>query len=111
MALFVDSDQQQALGALKERMERLLGDDLVFLRVFGSRARGDAEADSDLDVALVARNLDSGRRREILDEVAEIELEWLAPLSLILLSEEDFLDLRNRERRIALDIVREGVEL
>ncbi|MEJ2147767.1 MAG: nucleotidyltransferase domain-containing protein [Acidobacteriota bacterium] len=111
MALSVDWDQQQALGALKERMERLLGDDLVFLRVFGSRARGDAEADSDLDVALVARNLDSGRRREILDEVAEIELEWLAPLSLILLSEEDFLDLRNRERRIALDIVREGVEL
>lgn len=111
MAVFVDSDQQQALDALKERMARLLGDDLVSLRVFGSRARGDAEADSDLDVALVARNLDSGRRREILDEVAQIELEWLAPLSLILLSEEDFLDLRDRERRIALDIVREGVEL
>ena len=92
-------------------MTRSLGADLVHLRLFGSRARGDAERDSDLDVALIVRNLDRTRRRRILDQVAEIELEWLATISLLLLAEEDYLDLKQLERRIALDIERDGVEL
>lgn len=111
MPTLLDSAQQQALQELKKRMTHLLGADLVHLRLFGSRARGDAERDSDLDVALIVRNLDRPRRREILDQVAEIELEWLAPISLLLLAEEDYLDLKQRERRIALDIERDGVEL
>jgi hypothetical protein len=48
---------------------------------------------------------------QILDEVAELELEHHMPLSVLVLSEEQFNHLKKRERRIALDIEREGIPL
>jgi len=92
-------------------MKKLLGKDLIHLKLFGSRARGDADVDSDLNVVLVVGNLSKKRRREILDQVADIEMEHLTPISLLLISQEDFRQLLSRERRIALDIEREGVPL
>ena len=43
--------------------------------------------------------------------LADIEFEYLRSLSTLILSEEDFLLLRKRERRIAVDIEREGTGL
>jgi hypothetical protein len=40
--------------------------------------------------------------------VAETELEHLIPLTLLILSDEDFEYLKSMERRIALDIERKG---
>jgi len=50
-------------------------------------------------------------RNRILDVVARIELEYGVPLSTLILQEEEYRRLLNRERRIALDIDREGVGL
>jgi len=107
----VTPQHRLALRDLKDAMEKLLGKDLIQLKLFGSRARGDADADSDLDVVLIAGNLTRKRRREILDQVADIELEHLTPISLLLISQEDFRRLLSRERRIAVDIEREGVPI
>ncbi|MGC8670194.1 MAG: nucleotidyltransferase domain-containing protein [Thermoprotei archaeon] len=55
------------LGVLK----RHFGDDLISVVVFGSVARGDSRADSDLDVLIVARGLPEGQldRPKLFDEV------------------------------------------
>jgi predicted nucleotidyltransferase len=100
-----------ALADLKARLRALLGDSLVRLDLFGSRAHGDEYGDSDIDVAVVVRGLDGPVRESILTEVAEIELRHLTPLSVVLFSEENFFDLLRRERRIAMDIVSEGKPL
>ena len=107
--LELSSREAGALADLKGRLAGLLDDRLVDLRVFGSKARGDAEADSDLDVAVIVKGLSRALRRRIYTEAAEVELQWLQPVSLLLFSEEDFARLRGRERRIALDIEREGI--
>ncbi|MBW2312033.1 MAG: hypothetical protein JRF35_13345 [Deltaproteobacteria bacterium] len=41
----------------------------------------------------------------------EIELAYLLPIAVVVLSEEEFDHLKKRERRIALDIDREGIPL
>jgi hypothetical protein len=110
-AVVTDEEVRAALAALKQRLESLLGDALVNLRLYGSRARGDAEPDSDVDVAIVVRDPASGTRDRILREVAEVELETLVPLSTIVFPEDDFRRLLEGERRIALDIEREGIPL
>jgi predicted nucleotidyltransferase len=51
---------------------------LAALAVFGSRARGNPRADSDLDVAILPATLDSGERRRLQAEVA-VALAHLAP--------------------------------
>ena len=49
----MDASIQGILQELRRRFEQLYGDRLVHLVLFGSRARGDAEPDSDIDVLVV----------------------------------------------------------
>lgn len=79
--------------------------------MFGSRARGDFVDGSDIDVVVIVEGLDPALKDRILEEVARVELEHLRPVSVLALDEEEFNRLYCRERRIALDIRREGVAL
>jgi len=92
-------------------MESQLGDRLVKMVVFGSRARGDFDAGSDTDIAIIVRELSRELKYQILDTVAEIEMKFIIPLSVIVFSENEFERLKKRERRIALDIEKEGIPL
>ncbi len=108
---FLSSDQKAVLSRLKIELDDLLHQDLRRVVLFGSRARGDAEADSDLDVAIIVNDLTRKRKRQILDVVTDLELRYLAPVSTFILSSEDFERLRSRERRIARDIEQEGIAI
>ncbi len=99
------------LQELKRSLEAFLGDQLVNMVLFGSKARGDYHDESDVDVAVIVRGLTRKLKGRILDEVAELELEHHVPVSLLVFSEEEFNHLKKRERRIALDIEREGIPL
>jgi uncharacterized protein len=102
--------QDPLFKELKGNLQALAGDRLrMFL--FGSRVRGDYDDESDIDVAIIVRNLNGKLKNQILDEVADIELKYLTPLSTMVISEDDFDFLKKRERRIALDIEREGIPL
>jgi predicted nucleotidyltransferase len=102
---------ETVLSELKRRLSSLLGSRLARLVLYGSRARGDYDKDSDVDVAIIVRDLDRATKNEVLETVADVELTHLAPLSTIVLSEDSFRELLNRERRIALDIEQEGIPL
>jgi len=84
---------------------------MIKMVLYGSRARGDYNEESDTDIAIIIRGLSRELKDRILSRVAEIEFEYLRSLSTLVISEEDFHLLRNRERRIALDIEREGIPL
>ena len=96
---------------LKRFLESFLGDLLINMVLFGSMARGDYHDESDVDVAIIVRGLTRKLKSQILDEVAKLELEHHMPVSVLVLSDEEFNRLKKRERRIALDIEREGIPL
>jgi predicted nucleotidyltransferase len=99
------------LRELKRSLKSFLGDQLVSMVLFGSRARGDYHDQSDMDVAVIVRGLTRRLKGQILDEVAKLELDHHTPLSVLVFSDEEFNHLKKRERRIALDIEREGIFL
>ncbi len=103
------SEERAALSELRSRLVVLLGSRLQKVLLFGSKARGDAEADSDTDVAIIVEGLDQSLKRQILDIVTDIELNHLTPLSTLIMSKADFDQLKARELRLAEDIEREGV--
>jgi predicted nucleotidyltransferase len=103
--------EDKALTDLKESLQTFLGNRLVRLVLFGSRARGDYSGESDFDIAILVRGLTRELKNQILDKVSEIEFEYLTPFSALVLSEDEFSHLKRRERRIALDIEAEGVSL
>lgn len=110
-AVKTEEQVRAALATLKERLTEMLGGSLVKLALYGSRARGDHDPDSDIDVAVVVRGLDHDLKERILTAVAEIELDQLVALSTLVFSESHYQSLLSHERRIALDIEEEGVPL
>jgi predicted nucleotidyltransferase len=104
-------EERAAVEELKREVVRLVGARLKGFYLFGSKARGDDDPESDLDVAILIDQLDRHTKSKILDIVTDIELRNLVVISSLVLSWEDFADLRRRERRIAFDIEREGIAL
>lgn len=102
---------EKTLEEIKRKTSALLGDRLNRIVLYGSRARGDYGLDSDIDVAIIVKDLDRETKNRILETIADVELRYLTPVSALVLSEKSFLELLTRERRIALDIEREGVPL
>lgn len=101
-------ENENVLKELKRTIEEQIGDRLVKMVLYGSRAKGDFDNESDIDIAMIVRELSRELKHQILDSVAEIEMRYLTPLSVHILSEKEFEHLKRRERRIALDIEREG---
>ncbi len=101
-----------ALDWYARQVGTLVGDRLVHLCVFGSYSRGTARPESDVDVAVVVRDLtreETVRLRELCGD-ASVRFRG-APLSSWVVSEQHFKMLENREQRIALDVLREGLPL
>ncbi|MDP2755765.1 MAG: nucleotidyltransferase domain-containing protein [Nitrospirota bacterium] len=103
--------EEKILIELKNTLKEFLGDRMTKLILYGSRARGDYDDESDIDVAIIVRGLTRELKNQILDMVADIEIKYFMPLSTLVISEDDFELLKKRERRIALDIEREGIQL
>jgi len=98
-------DFDRVLKRLKKELEDLYGDRLKELYLYGSRARGEARPDSDVDIAVVLDDFDSPfteitRMSAI---TAEPSLEADLVLSVIPIRQEEWGDeatifLRNAER-------------
>jgi len=102
---------EQIFFDLKKRLQEIAGDRLITMILYGSRARGDYSKDSDTDIAIIVRGLTREVKKRMLSSVAEVEFDYLRSLSTLILSEDDFLLLKKREHRIALDIEREGIPI
>jgi predicted nucleotidyltransferase len=101
---------RSVLAELRRRLEELYGDRLVKLVLFGSRARGDARPDSDIDVLVVLRGpVQVGTEIERGSTVtAPLSLERGVVISCVYVPEERY----NSDRSPLLsNIVAEGVPL
>lgn len=105
------NDEKKAVAEIREHLNRLVGSRLRGLYVFGSKARGDYDAESDVDLAILVDELDKSMKRSIIDIVVEVETQYLVVISSLVLSWKEFSHLLERERRLALDIEKEGIPI
>lgn len=82
------------------------------IRLFGSAARGDWTEESDIDVLVLL----DGPPGHDADEISRLafhlgSVEAGIPLRALVMSEPQFQHLLSRERRLALDIRAEGIDL
>ena len=94
-------------GRLRRRFEGRVGQ----VRLFGSYARGDFHAESDVDVLVVVHGLTERERRETFEAAYEVYLERWVDISPLSLSSAEWSDRRARELRLVADIEREGIAL
>lgn len=84
---------------------------LAHLRIFGSRARGEGDEESDIDMLVLLKTVDTKMKNYVWDTANDLLLETWVNISPLVMTEDDFNHLLDIERLIALDIVREGIEL
>jgi predicted nucleotidyltransferase len=68
--------ERQALASVKTALKTLLGENLVSLRLFGSRARGEGTPESDLDVLVLVRTKDPALCRRIVEAALDADLAY-----------------------------------
>jgi uncharacterized protein len=102
---------QAALSDFARRVRGSLELRLHGLSLFGSWARGEAHAHSDVDVWVLVDCFDPSTRTAPFEAAQETLLEHGVDLTVTVMDEREWQQLRGRERRIARDIEREGIAL
>lgn len=102
---------RRALEELGRRLAARFGDSLVLVRLFGSRARGEADAASDVDVAVVLQHAEWRERCAVIDLAADIGLEHGLDISPTVFDQSTYARWRQQERPLVMDIEREGIPL
>lgn len=99
------------LERFSEQARRRFGAEVEEIRLFGSRARGDHKDDSDLDLFVVHRTESREVRRALSGLACDLAGEMELPFwpSTLIMTGKHFQELLKRERRLALDIMAEGI--
>jgi predicted nucleotidyltransferase len=87
------------------------GDRVRALALFGSRARGDGDENSDVDLLVVIEALTGAERREIGNQSGDAVTNHDVIVAPFALSAARWEELRSRERLIAREIERDQVPL
>jgi uncharacterized protein len=94
---------------LKERLSALV--QVIDFRVFGSRARGNADEYSDMDVFIEIEHLDRSLKERLLDIAWEVGFENFMVISPLIYTRDEIENSPHRASPIVKVIFREGVPL
>jgi len=94
---------------LKERLSEVVN--LIDFRVFGSRARGDADDLSDMDVFLEVESLDKELKEKISDIVWEVGFENFVVISSLIFTKDEIENSPIRSSPIVKNISKEGIKI
>lgn len=106
------TDQEKsAVESFKQSLVKEFGTEVIRVRLFGSRARGEGNEDSDLDILVLLKKESRSAKDRIFEISSDILLEYEIDISPLVMSEEHFESMKKRERRLPKDIEKEGVDL
>lgn len=107
--LTLKKNEEKALRALKEELSRKFN--VIDLRLFGSKVRGEDTPESDIDVMIELDEYSPDIKSKIYDIVFEINLENDTFISTTIFSKKEIEDGPLSESPIYKTILREGVHV
>jgi len=105
------SQEQIALKEFTGSLSSRLADNYLYSCLFGSKARGDASDDSDLDVAVLLKHSDYQTKCTVIDLAYEELLKTNVEISPLVFSLDDYERQRREGFPIILEIERDMVRL
>ncbi len=88
----IEDQEEKIIQHFKERVTEPLGDRLDRIVLFGSRARGDAEEDSDFDFLVTVKNLQADDKDRVRQIAWELSLEYDTVITPLVIPVEDFVE-------------------
>jgi len=108
---FLKDGEKKAIRLFETRLRHIFSKRLIVLKIYGSIVREERWEESDLDILVLVRDLSWEEKRRVWNKATNVNIECDTMISPLVLKPEEFQELRDRERRIALDIDREGISL
>ncbi len=98
------------LDEVKKHLEKIYGNKLKGIILYGSYARGDFTDGSDIDLIILLENMKDplAEREKYFNEIWELDLKYDTVISIIPFKEEEY---RIRKLPVILNAKREGVSL
>lgn len=101
--------EQPILQEFKRRVEQQFPGELVRVVLFGSKARGDASVESDIDVLTVVHSEDWKLGDEVRDIGYELEIAHGVVLSIQVMGQRQYQELKARGSTFLENVEREGL--
>lgn len=109
---YLNPIEEQAINELKEYLHNSLGDNVYKIILYGSKARGDYNESSDIDLLIVVNNLNLSVSKIINTIAYDIELKYDLLISTHVQSVEHFnIQVNNSINLFMKNIIREGVSV
>lgn len=89
------NNTDKAIAELVPGLKEIFGATMNKLILYGSVARGTANSESDVDLALIAHNNTSEMHDRMIDFVVDLELKYDVVLSVVLVDLHDFREWEN----------------
>ncbi len=109
-ALLTDRERRAAEEFVHRVRQRFDGQ-AVTIVLFGSRARGDAAPNSDMDLLVVMLDASPSIRREVRDLATEVWLKYGIYLSTRVLSQASWRELEALQTGLYCNICKDGIDL
>lgn len=87
---YLTKKEKRAVTFLKKELIKSFPEDVLELRLFGSKARGDYHKESDVDILVVISSLNDDKKDRIYDAVLDILHKYGVYLSVHIYSQEEF---------------------
>ena len=102
--------EKQAVKELVDELKKLYGDNLSCVILYGSKARGDATEDSDIDILVVLKKIQnfSSERKKVKEISWRLSYKYDLLLSIIIRSEQEYMQ---KDTPLLMNIEKEGIVL
>ncbi|MEW6380192.1 MAG: nucleotidyltransferase domain-containing protein [bacterium] len=103
--------RKKILEKFASQLREKLSDNLIFIKMFGSKARGDFTQDSDIDILIVVNRKTIAVRDEIYNILFELDPYYEYKISLILFSLYEYKKNEEMKSPFTQHIDHEGINL
>lgn len=100
--------EKRALQEFKRKITQKLAGQILELKLFGSKARGDYKRTSDIDIILVLKNATERNKDVVYDITVKLLLKYGLDLSVKIFSEKEFQYLNKLQTPFMLNIQKEA---
>ncbi len=103
--------EQRLLNEFKSLLFQSFPEEIVEIRIFGSRARGEGTAESDLDVLVITRHEDYRLSDQMIDLAFDLLLKHRVYISPKVISQRHYKELEKADSDFLYQVKQEGILL
>ncbi|MFH1890378.1 MAG: nucleotidyltransferase domain-containing protein [Candidatus Kuenenbacteria bacterium] len=111
LLLKLNKQERKAVKEFKKELNKELGEQIVEIKLFGSKARGNSRKESDIDILVVIKDDSEKNKDKIFDIVQNVLLEYEVLLSPVIFNKEEYDSLNKIPTIFMQNIKFEGVRI